>query len=60
MTGYDRTVHSPDRLLHPLVRTGPKGGGQFRRASWDEAVALVAARWKAILAADGGEAILQL
>ncbi len=58
MNGYDRTVHSPDRLLHPLVRTGPKGAGRFRRASWDEAVALVAERWKAILAADGGEAIL--
>ncbi|ABC80944.1 molybdopterin oxidoreductase family protein [Anaeromyxobacter dehalogenans] len=58
MNGYDRTVHSPDRLTHPLIRTGPKGAGAFRRATWDEAVALVAARWKEILAAEGGEAIL--
>jgi anaerobic selenocysteine-containing dehydrogenase len=58
MNGYDRTVHSPDRLLHPLVRTGPKGEGRFRRASWDEAIALVAGRWKELLARDGGEAIL--
>ncbi|HEX5634330.1 MAG TPA: molybdopterin-dependent oxidoreductase, partial [Gemmatimonadales bacterium] len=58
MNGYDRTVHSPDRLLHPLVRTGPKGEGRFRRASWEEAVALIAARWKEIVARDGGEAIL--
>jgi anaerobic selenocysteine-containing dehydrogenase len=58
MNGYDRTVHSPDRLTHPLVRVGPKGAGAFRRASWDEAVALVTGRWKEIVARDGGEAVL--
>ena len=58
MNGYDRTVHSPDRLLHPMVRIGEKGEGRFRRASWEEAIALVAGRWKEILARDGGEAIL--
>ena len=58
MNRYERSVHSPERLLHPLVRTGPKGAGEFRRASWDEAIALVAARWKEIVARDGSEAIL--
>ncbi len=37
-------VYNADRVLHPLVRTGPKGEGQFRRASWDEALALAASR----------------
>ena len=58
MNGYDRTVHSPDRLTHPLIRTGAKGAGEFRPASWDEALELVTARWKQIIAADGAEAIL--
>jgi len=58
MNHYERTVHSPDRVATPLVRAGPKGSGAFRRAGWDEALALVAARWKEILAAHGGEAIL--
>jgi anaerobic selenocysteine-containing dehydrogenase len=58
MNGYDRTVHSPDRLTHPLVRTGRKGAGEFRRASWDEAIALVAGRWREIVARDGAEAVL--
>jgi anaerobic selenocysteine-containing dehydrogenase len=58
MTGYERSVHSPGRVATPLLRTGPKGSGAFRRATWDEAVGLVAARWKEIAAAHGGEAIL--
>ena len=31
-------VYHPDRLLYPLARVGPKGGGQWRRISWDEAI----------------------
>jgi anaerobic selenocysteine-containing dehydrogenase len=58
MNGYERSVHSPDRLLHPLVRTGAKGEGRFRPASWDEAVALVAERLAEVAARDGAEAIL--
>jgi anaerobic selenocysteine-containing dehydrogenase len=58
MNGYDRTVHSPDRLTHPLVRTGKKGDAAFRRASWEEAIAVIASRWKAIVAEHGSEAIL--
>ncbi len=58
MNAYDRTVHSPDRLTHPLVRTGPKGSGEFRRASWDEAISLVTGRWKELIAAHGAEAVL--
>jgi len=58
MTGYDRSVHSPDRLTQPLIRSGPKGAGQFRPAGWDEAIALIASRWKDIIAAHGAEAIL--
>ncbi len=51
-------LHSPDRIHHPLVRTGPKGSGQFRRATWDEAIAVIARRWREIIAAQGAEAIL--
>jgi len=37
-------VFGPDRVLTPLVRTGPKGSGQFRTASWAEALDLIVER----------------
>ena len=58
VNGYEKTVHAPGRLLTPLVRAGPKGTASFRRASWDEAVALIATRWKALVAEHGGQCLL--
>ncbi len=31
-------IYGKDRLLHPLIRTGNKGEGKFRIASWEEAL----------------------
>ena len=51
-------VNSPERVATPLRRTGPKGSGQFATITWDEALDEIAARWKAIIAESGPEAIL--
>ncbi|MFM2436374.1 MAG: putative dimethyl sulfoxide reductase chain YnfE precursor [Actinomycetota bacterium] len=37
-------VYSPERIMTPLIRIGKKGDGEFRQASWDEALDLVAAK----------------
>ena len=53
----DRVYH-PDRILHPLIRTGVKGSGEFRQATWEEALSLVADRVQSVIDRYGGEAIL--
>jgi anaerobic selenocysteine-containing dehydrogenase len=55
---YLERTYSNERLLHPLVRTGPKGAGEFERVSWDEALERIATRLTAIVSEHGGEAVL--
>jgi anaerobic selenocysteine-containing dehydrogenase len=42
---YAERIHHPERLLHPMRRTGPKGSGQFAPITWDEALDEIAARF---------------
>ena len=35
---YAERVHHPERLGEPLIRTGPKGSGEYKVATWDEAL----------------------
>ena len=54
----ERTYHA-DRLLYPQIRIGKKGEGKFRRATWDEALELIAKKLQAVIdSPDGPQAIL--
>jgi anaerobic dimethyl sulfoxide reductase subunit A len=57
---YERRVHHPDRLTKPLIRTGPRGRAEFREASWDEALTLVAERLAEIREAHGPGGFLSM
>ncbi len=54
------TTYAPDRLLQPLVRTGPRGSGQFRTATWEEALKLTAEALGEVRARYGPQAVLNL
>jgi anaerobic selenocysteine-containing dehydrogenase len=54
---YLAYARSPDRLLHPMRRVGPKGSGTFERISWDEAIDTIAARLGDAIAKHGAESI---
>lgn len=43
------TLYDPDRLRYPLIRTGKRGDGQYRRATWDEAYEYISSKLIKIL-----------
>jgi len=55
---YQTRTYSPERLLHPLRRTGAKGAGEFERISWEQAVDTIAERFSEIITRHGGEALM--
>jgi anaerobic selenocysteine-containing dehydrogenase len=55
---YLDALHSPDRLVYPLRRVGPKGEGRFERVRWDEAIELVADGLRRTIARHGAESVL--
>ncbi len=55
---YLERVYSPERILHPMKRVGPKGEGRFQRISWEEALDEIARRFEDVITAHGPQAIL--
>src|SRR3954462_12308588 len=55
---HARRVYAPERVLTPLIRTGPKGEGSFRAASWDEALDLVIERLRDAETRHGPESVV--
>jgi len=51
-------IYHPDRITHPLKRTGQRGEGKFARISWDEALDEVEERLGKVKAEFGPEAVL--
>ena len=50
--------YDDERPHQPLIRTGPRGSGQWREASWDEALDYVAAKLKEVIAEYGGRGVV--
>jgi thiosulfate reductase/polysulfide reductase chain A len=50
-------IYDPDRLKYPMIRDGPRGSGQWRRVSWDEALTYVADKLKNISATYGPQSV---
>ena len=51
-------TYDPDRVLTPLIRVGKRGEGLFRKASWEEALDLVAKNMQKIKDKYGPEAMI--
>lgn len=50
-------LYDPDRVKTPLIRSGSRGDGKYKKASWDEALNYVAEKMEAIKKNYGPEAM---
>jgi anaerobic selenocysteine-containing dehydrogenase len=55
---FGERVYGEDRILYPAVRIGAKGHGRFKRVTWDDALELVADRFRRAKVEAGGASIL--
>lgn len=53
-----KVLYDPDRLQQPLIRVGERGSGQWRKASWEEALDFTAERLTAIREKYGPQGVL--
>lgn len=51
-------VYAPERVTTPLIRTGAKGAGEFREATWAEAIDVVAGRIREAVDTAGPDAVV--
>ena len=61
MVHYEKVIHSPLRLEHPMKRIGKKGIGedQYVCVSWDEALDTIVNNFKETISTYGSESILR-
>src|SRR5436309_2426491 len=52
---FAERMYGDNRVLYPAIRVGAKGAGEFRRATWDEALELVCGRLNDVRERFGGE-----
>jgi anaerobic selenocysteine-containing dehydrogenase len=50
-------VYNPNRILHPLRRKGKRGGGEWERISWEEALETVAGKMKESISEHGTSSV---
>ncbi|MGM0451937.1 MAG: molybdopterin-dependent oxidoreductase [Thermodesulfobacteriota bacterium] len=51
-------VNDDQRVQGPMIRSGPRGSGQWRQASWEEALGYVAEKLKDVIEVYGGRSVV--
>ena len=49
---FSHRMYEPNRILHPMRRTGERGKGNWERVTWDEALDGIADAWLDVLEKD--------
>lgn len=52
-----QVTYHPDRITHPLKRTGKRGSGPFQEITWDEAMSMLVSQLDALASAGNQKAL---
>ncbi len=55
---YSTQMYDPTRIKHPVKRVGPRGGGQWERISWDQALEEIADKLLDVATEHGSECLV--
>lgn len=50
-------LYDSQRVQYPMIRTGERGAGNWKKASWDEAIDFIAEKLKKIIKKHGGHSV---
>ena len=51
-------LHDDERPQYPMIRTGPRGAGEWKKATWNEALDYVADKLKEIIKQHGAQSVV--
>ncbi|NNF09872.1 MAG: molybdopterin-dependent oxidoreductase, partial [Acidimicrobiia bacterium] len=51
-------IYDPERILHPLRRSGPRGSGEWEQVTWEEALQDIAGRMRTAIQEDRHDEIM--
>jgi anaerobic selenocysteine-containing dehydrogenase len=52
-----QVLYHPDRITHPIKRSGPRGSGEFQQITWDDALKELSAHLAALQSAKSTDAL---
>ena len=55
---YKEYVYGPQRVKYPLIRTGERGEGKWRKASWEEALSYIAGKLVDAISKHGPDTVM--
>lgn len=58
LLAFTQYIYHPDRILHPMKRTGARGEGRWEQITWDEAYDMIEKKWTQLKEDYGPESVI--
>ncbi len=55
---HSRAMYGPDRVLHPMKRSGERGGGQWEKITWEQAFQEIGTKVAEVIQKHGAQSVV--